>query len=91
MSQFPPNLVSKKWLSRLFPVFGKLGEGPPGPLWISYWPFVGPSQWAPAILAPDHLGPGTMWDPSHFGTFYAEHRLLAPHRASRANRNPDGA
>ena len=36
-----PRTPLKKWISRLFPVFGKLGEGPPGPLCISYGPFEG--------------------------------------------------
>ena len=38
---FPKTLL-KNWFSRLFPVLGVLGKGPPGPLCISYWPFVGP-------------------------------------------------
>ena len=39
-ASFPQNHF-KNMFSRLFPVFGKLGEGPPGPLCISYGPFEG--------------------------------------------------
>ena len=36
-----PQTPLEKWFSRLFPVSGVLGEGPPGPLCISYGPFEG--------------------------------------------------
>ena len=36
-----PKTPFKKWFPSTFPNFGKIGEGPPGPLWISYGPFVG--------------------------------------------------
>ena len=40
-ASFPPTPF-KKWFPSTFPKFGKFGEGPPGPLCISYGPFVGP-------------------------------------------------
>ena len=36
-----PQTPLKDGFPRLFPVFRKLGEGPPGPLCISYGPFEG--------------------------------------------------
>ena len=39
-ASFPQNPL-KRWFPSTFPNFGKFGEGPPGPLWISYGPFVG--------------------------------------------------
>ena len=39
-ASFPPNPF-KKWFPSTCPNFGKFGEGPTGPLCISYGPFVG--------------------------------------------------
>ena len=39
-ASFPPTPF-KKWFPSTFPNLGKFGEGPPGPLCISYGPFVG--------------------------------------------------
>ena len=38
----PPN-PPKKWFLPTFPYFGEIGEGPPGPLYIPYWPLVAPT------------------------------------------------
>ena len=50
-----PQTPSRKWFPKDFPNFGKIGEGPPGPLCISYWPFEGL-----AILSTDLVDPSLL-------------------------------
>ena len=52
---FPPT-PTRKWFLKDFPNFGKIGEGPPGPLCISYWPFE-----ALAILSTDLVDPSLLY------------------------------
>ena len=53
-AHFPSN-PTRKWFPKDFPNFGKIGEGPPGPLCISYWPFEGL-----AILSTDLVDPSLL-------------------------------
>ena len=54
-AHFPPK-PTRKWFPKDFPNFGKIGEGPPGPLCISYWPFEGL-----AILSTDLVDPSLLY------------------------------
>ena len=63
-SQFAPKPF-KKAFSRLFPVFGKFGEVPPGPLCISYGPFEGLAILSSYLVDPSLLyfkGQLTTWE-----------------------------
>ena len=59
-----PQTLPENGFPRIFPNFGKIGEGPPGPLCISYWPFEGL-----AILSTDLVDPSLLYNP--LGSWYA--------------------